>query len=376
MKRLLPLLLCLAMLLCACQVVPPHEDPTSAPTAAPTLGSTPTTVPTVPETEVPEETTVPPTEPPVLYTHPLTGLPMAEPLDVRPVAVVINNTVAAQPLMGISAADIIFEHIAEGGGTVTRLLAVFTDLENAGTIGSIRSARTYLLDLARVFNAPIAHCGYSEFAEENIRKTGYPSFNEFAYYQYYYRDPGRLDAGYSREHTLMIEGTDLLRGLRENNFALDAEADRNYGMEFAETVDLNGAPANRITMRFFSEYGKSTTMTYDADDGVYYGSQQWKDVQKPFLDGNTGESVPFKNVLLLNVLIQWANNNYHVFTEMTGEGTGYYACNGKYVPIKWYRETTDDPFTYTYEDGTPLYLAPGKTYVGMLSKYGPEIIVE
>ena len=90
----------------------------------------------------------------------------------------------------------------------------------------------------------------------------------------------------------------------------------------------------------------------------------------------TGKAVPFKNVLMLNVMIRWAEDNYHVFTDMTGEGTGYYACNGKYVPIKWYRETADDPFTYTYEDGTPLYLAPGKTYVGMLHKNGPAIVVE
>ena len=385
MKHLLLLLLCMSLLLCACQADPQPTAPSAVPTTVPTTvpdttpslpETTPTTVPTVPETEAPEETTVPPTEAPVLYTHPLTGLPMEAPLAVRPAAVVINNTTAAQPLMGVGSADIVFEHIAEGGGTVTRLLAVFTDLENAGTVGSIRSARTYLLDLARMFNAPIAHCGYSGYAETYIRTTRYPSFNEFTYGQYYYRDQKRLDAGYSREHTLMIEGPDLLRGLLEQGFDMTPEPERNYGLEFAETVDLDGAPANRITMRFFSEYGKSTTMTYDAETGVYYGSQQWNKVQKDFLDGNTGEAVPFKNVLLLNVMIRWAEDAYHVFTDMTGEGTGYYACNGKYVPIKWYRETADDPFTYTYEDGTPLYLAPGKTYVGMLHKNGPAIIVE
>jgi hypothetical protein len=266
--------------------------------------------------------------------------------------------------------------VAEGGGTITRILAFFTDLENAGTLGAVRSARTYLLDMARTFQAPIVHCGYSSYAENNIRQTGYPSFNEFNYSQYFYRDQARLAAGYAREHTLMIKGADLYRGLLENKFDMTVPTDVYYGMDFSENVTLEGGDARKVTVRFFSPEGKTTTMTYDPTDGMYYGLQQWTTRSEPFADGNTGDPVPIKNLLILDVKVWYAEDYYHVFTEMTGEGTGYFVCNGKYVPIKWHRETTADPFTYTLEDGTPITFGIGKTFIAMRPTCSPKVIFE
>lgn len=376
MKRLFPVLLCLCLLLCACQSEPQQTTPSTAPTV-----SAPTDAPTVPATTAPTvpatEATVPPTtEAPMLYRHPLTGELLSEPMTTRPVAVITNNISAAQPLMGIGSADVLFEHIAEGGGTITRILAIYTDLEDAGTLGCVRSARTYLLDLARTFNAPIVHCGYSSFAEDNIRQTGYPSFNQFFYSQYFYRDQDRLNAGYGAEHTLMIEAADLARGLRENGFDMTVDADVDYGMQFGEDISLDGESASKIVFRFFNPTGKTTTMTYDADEGVYYGVQNWGNRQEALADGNNGEAVPFKNVLILNVDVRYASDQYHVFTTMTGEGTGYFICNGTYVPIRWHRETTAEPFTYTFEDGTPVTLGIGKTYIAMLPTRSPAVIFE
>jgi len=380
MKRILPVLLCLCLLLCACQSEPeqPATDATTVPTAEPT--TTPTTEATeeatVPTTEATEETVPPTTEVVVLYRHPITGEPLDAPLTVRPVAVVTNNISAAQPMMGIGSADIIFEHMAEGGGSITRVLAVYTDLENAGTLGSIRSARTYLLDLARVFDAPMAHCGYSSYARKNIKQTNFPSYDQFSYPDYYYRDSDRLDSGYSSEHTMMIQGSDLLKGLQESGFSLEAPADAYYGMQFEENVDLNGESAVEISFRFYSSTGKRTTLSYDAVEGVYYATQKWTSKQCIITDGNTGDPVPFKNVLILSVKVRHADDGKHMLTTMTGEGDGYFACNGKYVPIKWYRESVDDPFTYTFEDGTPVTFDVGKTYVAMLPTKSPAVSFE
>jgi hypothetical protein len=51
---------------------------------------------------------------------------------------------------------------------------------------------------------------------------------------------------------------------------------------------------------------------------------------------------------------------------MVGSGEGYFATAGKIVTIKWVRENIEDPFTYTYADGTPVTLNVGKTYVGII----------
>jgi len=380
MKKIIPLLLAL-FLLCACQSEPtPAETTVPVITTEATEATEPTeetTVPTTEATEATEETTVPTTEAPQMqYVHPLTGELLDEPMTTRPVAVVTNNISAAQPLMGIGSADVLFEHIAEGGGTITRIVAIYTDLENAGVLGCVRSARTYLIDLARSFNAPIVHCGYSPFAETELHQTGYPSFNQFVYPQYFYRDQARLNAGYSSEHTLMIKATDLMKGLQENDFDMTVAPDVDYGMQFTEDVKLDGSAANKITFRFFNPTGKTTTMTYNEEEGVYYGVQKWESKQSKIADGNTNESVPFKNVLILNISVRYAENQYHVFTTMTGEGTGYFACNGEYVPIKWHRENPEDPFTYTLEDGSPVVLGIGKTYIAMLPNRSPAVSFE
>ena len=362
MRRLIPILLCLCLLLCACSSEP--EQPATETTAAPTTEATvPTTEETVPPTT--EETVPPTTEAVVLYRHPLTGEPLTEPFTTRPVGVVTNNIGAAQPLMGVGSADMLFEHIAEGGGSITRYLAIYTDLENAGVVGSIRSARTYLVDLARNFNAPIVHCGASRYAQTDINKTKYASYNQFYYPEYFYRDQERLDAGYSSEHTMMIAGADLRKGLEESGFDMQAAADAYYGFQFSDDVQLDGESAQEITFRFFSESGKQTVMSYDANEGVYYGTQKWYKKQTEIADGNTGKAVPFKNVLILSVNVRYAEDGKHMKTNMTGEGTGYFACNGKYVPIKWYRASTAEPFTYTFEDGSPVTFGVGKTYVAM-----------
>ena len=55
------------------------------------------------------------------------------------------------------------------------------------------------------------------------------------------------------------------------------------------------------------------------------------------------------------------------YYELIGSGDGYFAVNGKIVKIKWTREDVKKPFVYTYEDGTPVTLGVGKSYVAISS---------
>lgn len=367
MKALIPVL-CLGLLLTGCAEAPPAQT-----SAVPTTQATTEALRETETTQAPTtEAAVLATQEPEVLRHPLNGAILEAPIPYRPVAVVINNISTAQPLHGIGSADILFEHVVEGGGTVTRMLAVFTDLENTGTIGSIRSARTYLLDLARSVAAPLVHVGQSVHAQRDFDTYGYPHYNQFQYPQYFYRDQERLNAGYSREHTMMIQGTDLLKGLTENGFDLTVPGEPYFGMAFAEDTPLNGQPAREITLRFYSSSGKTTTMQYDESTGMYHGIQKWKSKQASIADGNTGENVPFRNVLILKA--HTYTDGYHEFATLHGEGTGYFACGGEYVPIHWARETTYEPFRFTLEDGSPVTFGVGKTYIGVIPAQSPEVL--
>jgi hypothetical protein len=60
-----------------------------------------------------------------------------------------------------------------------------------------------------------------------------------------------------------------------------------------------------------------------------------------------------------------------MFADLEGTGNGYFACGGKLVPIKWSRENATAPFVYSLEDGTPLTLGIGKSYVAVLPTGSP-----
>ena len=51
---------------------------------------------------------------------------------------------------------------------------------------------------------------------------------------------------------------------------------------------------------------------------------------------------------------------------LEGSGEGYYANGGQLIPITWHRETTQDTFTFTMEDGTVLKQGVGNSYVALV----------
>ena len=154
-KRLLSYCLALLLVLSACGGK--TADVTPAPPELPSLP---------PRTEAPSPTPTPTSEPEPEYTgplNPLTGLPMGEEwVGRRPVAIMLNNLKEAQPQLGQSQADIIYEALEEGG--ITRILALFQDVTGVGQIGTVRSTRPYFVRLAVGQDALLTHCGGSNQA--------------------------------------------------------------------------------------------------------------------------------------------------------------------------------------------------------------------
>ena len=70
-----------------------------------------------------------------------------------------------RPLSGLSLADLVFEHYAEGG--VTRFTAIFLGQE-APKIGSIRSGRLIDLEIPAMTGAMFAYSGSSGGVKEKI----------------------------------------------------------------------------------------------------------------------------------------------------------------------------------------------------------------
>ena len=358
MKKLTALLLVMCLLLCGCgKASDVAEAATEAPTEAPTEA-------TVEATEAPtEEPTEAPTEPPVLYRHPLTGEPLDSVFTSRVIASTVNNVPAALPQYGILHADVIYE--IETEGAATRLLALFTDLSEVGPLGSVRSARTYFSSIMRSYDGVLTHVGASDEANRSQhdpygnRLTDWAHIDWGIHAKYSYRDQDRRNAGYAYEHTLFTSGENILAALSDLGFETTKEEGYDFGLTFSEEPNLVGEPASVIAVYF--DGGKDSTMTYNEETGLYEASQYGE----PWIDaGNDDAVLTFRNILILEAA-RTRPYGYNSFYYLEGEGDGYFACDGQIVKIKWHRETVEDPFSYTLEDGTPITLGVGKSYIGI-----------
>lgn len=366
MKRLFALLVAACLLLCACGKQTPTQPSTEATKPTTTPATEPTTAPTTEPTTAPTtETTVPV----VQYHHPLTGELLDAPFTGRFVAVATNNASSAQPQHGIGQADVLYEIMAEGGGSITRCLAVYSNIAEVPKVGSIRSARTYLVNLARGHNAPIVHCGGSVYAKDLLSQGVCDDIDQFYNGAYFYRDQDRVSAGYAWEHTLFASGEALWNCLKARNYA--AESTYEIVPAFSENAAPDGETANTVTVRFNSG-GKQTELSYQEETGCYTAMQHWYNKSHPFMDENTGETVQFRNVFVLYTKCwQMEPGVSNVAYELEGSGEGYFACGGKIIPILWHRENLDEPMTYTLTDGTPLTQGIGKSYVAILPLNSP-----
>ena len=366
MKRLLPILLILCMLLCACSNQ--GTDTTTAPadTTAATEQKNPSKATEASaENDATDPTDV--TEAPVAFRNPLNGEPLDSLWTARPYAVMLNNIKAAQPMCSLTDVDMLFEFLVEGG--ITRCIGLYSDMTDVPHIGSIRSARPYFVDVASGFNAIYVHHGGSD--------DGYAMINTLSVDDIdsgdadFYRDQDRLNAGYATEHTSFVDGNSLIKAATNMEFTTVYEEGVDYGFQFATKGSTgSGAKAAYIDLRFNTN-GKRTILVYDKQTTEYTLHQHSADV----IDGNTNELVQFKNVLVLSAdtsTYQKGKNTYMDIT-LNGEGEGYFACNGKVVPITWSREDQYSPFVFAHQDGTPITFGVGKTYVAVTAN---ELLVE
>lgn len=342
-RKTLPLLLSLALLLAGCSGAPSAQTPaaqTPAATAAPPPEPTPT-----------------PYDGPI---NPLTGLPLrAGAPEDRPVAIMLNNLKGALPQLGVSQADILYEVLAEGG--ITRMLGVYQSVEGVGNLGSVRSSRPYYLELALGHDAVYLHAGGSPDAYDKIRAwnvTALDCVNGPYEGSLFWRDVWRRkNLGY--EHSVITSGETISALFPGYSFRKQHDAGYTCEMSFSEDGTPAGGQTAGTVRVPFSNY-KTGIFSYDPLMGTY----QVSEYGAPYVDGNTGEQVAVTNLLILKT--RCANipgDTYgRITVDLTG-GEGWFACGGSYVPIRWEKEAPAGQLRYETEDGQPLTLGQGHSYV-------------
>lgn len=332
--------------------------PASAPTATllaatPTAASTAAITPTLDITRIIAEQSHPDT------VSPFTGLEVDDPalLDRMPAAVKISNSPIARPQSGLSKADIVVEHLAEGG--ITRFTAIFHS-EDAARIGSVRSARLIDLEIPVLFDAFLIYSGASGEVSRLIESSDFAGrtlSNER-------KDPGfyRLNIpGKTYEHTLFTD-TDLL---------YDVAVDKGWtgrpryrGWTWTEQAPENAQPARTIEIPYSSEYS-DVRYEYDPEAGDY---KRWI-LDEPHVDDLTDEQLATPNVAVLYVnhvptlIVEDVLGSQSTEIQLWGQGRMQLFRDGVVQEGMWVRPKREDPLLFLDQNYQPLPLKPGKTWI-------------
>lgn len=293
--------------------------------------------------------------------NPLTGLEMDKSkLRDRPIAVMINNFHKGQPLHGISHADIAYECLIEGG--ITRIVGIFKDISGVNSVGTVRSARPYFINLAKSHDAIYFHLGGSTIAYEILKTDYIDSVNFITNEQYMWRDAERRK-NLGLEHSALSSGELILKAVSDKKFRRTLADNYTYTQKFGDDSQvLSGSNANKLTVKF-SGY-KSTVFDYDAESKSYLISQ----FGKPQFDALENKQNSKPNIIIIQTDINNIGQTELVEMKLVGSGTGKYMSNGKIIDLTWSRNNDGEPIKYFTTDGKPLVMSPGKIYVCVISK--------
>lgn len=301
---------------------------------------------TPPTTEAPVETTEKPA--PFVGGAPFTGLEAADGVDLnRPaLAVKIDNHPDARPQSGLDQADMVIEMRAEG---VTRFLAVFHS-QNPSPIGPVRSSRTSDFDLLKGLSEPLyASSGGNNYVASGLRSlpiTAVTALTEKLYFR---------DNIHAAPHNLYANSEDL--------FALAPEGAKTptpwfaYRAEGTDLPDSATAITGPVTIAFPG--GPIVTHTWDAATSGWLRTQDGR--PHTTIDGD--QLSPENVVIMETVYVQSPADAISPELVSVGSGKLYVLTDGHVIEGRWERETAEVPPTLTDDDGDPILLTPGRTWV-------------
>ena len=88
------------------------------------------------------------------------------------------------------------------------------------------------------------------------------------------------------------------------------------------------------------------------------------------LDAETREQVLVSNILIQLVPMRVVDGVGRRQVYTVGEGRGYLVTNGEHFPVTWTKSSHTSPMRWYFEDGSPLVLTPGRTWICVFQNTG------
>jgi hypothetical protein len=289
---------------------------------------------------------------------PFTGLPVGdvELLKRPPFAVKISNSPVVRPQSGLQLADIVFEHLAEGG--ITRYTAIFHSQESE-RIGSVRSARLIDLEIPAMFKCLLVFSGASAEVTRMIQESDFAarSLSDWFGAPVFYRVP---ITGLAYEHTLFTDTKIVWDLAQRRGWYGDLDL---RGMHFDPNPPAGGQPVESVFIPYNKTYS-DVTWTYDTARGQFLHSI----LGVAHKDRLTNVQVGADNVVGVYVnhvetlIVEDELGSRSIQIQLWGEGKATVFRDGKAWDVTWKRPNRPDPLMLIGPDGQLFPLKPGNTW--------------
>jgi hypothetical protein len=313
-------------------------------------------------TAVPEVTIFPEPSPVPENINPLTGLPVddASILNRNPVLIKVSNYPrTGRPHAGLSSADIVFDYYI--GEMFNRFLAVFYG-NNAPQVGPIRSGRLVDAQLTQMFRGILVYGNADERVDTILNQQ---------------LGSRALPSKFSPCPPVCGDDTHSVTGVFADSAAVTEYArsigipQENPGLQFASFTNdppPGGQPGNKLLVQY-AEINKGE-WEYDSASGKYLrwiedGNEGEPLTMIPLVDRNTGEQLAFSNVIILYTFYIEFNRTLHNIDIWNNQGSrkALFLRDGQAYGGTWQVSDHSQPFEFLQNDGTPMLLKPGNTWI-------------
>lgn len=261
-------------------------------------------------------------------------------------AIMIENSPDARPQSGLKQAQVVYEAIAEGG--ITRFLALYQQAKPQ-MIGPVRSLRMYYLDWATPYQPSIVHVGGSLFSLQEVRNGQYRNID----IEYHAGASWRATDRYAPHNVYTtfarLDALNSQLGYTNSTFTSFPRTDGKP----AATQDAKSITVNISGPWYNSHYD------YDPATNTYARSQNGA----PHLDREDGQISPSVVVVLKVNMSLIMEDGWRENITTTGSGQAYVFQNGTVQNATWSKAGRTSPLTLTDQNGQPISLVRGQTWI-------------
>ncbi|MRX72664.1 DUF3048 domain-containing protein [Bacillus lacus] len=280
---------------------------------------------------------------------PLTGIAGEGDMNNRPVAVILNNHPAARPQSGLEQADLIYEVLAEGG--ITRFIAIYQS-SMPETVGPIRSARDYHIELANGYQSLFISHGWSPGARQ-LLESGKADYLNGLFYDgtLFWRTQHR-----KAPHNSYTSFEHIKTGMLENKYEQQMKVEP---LLFAkERKHEEAVSAHKVDIHYGSD---EFNVTYDYDPGQKYYTR-WNG-PKQTIDENTKNIIHIHNIFIAEMNHKVIDDQGRRKIDLLSGGRGLLLQEGTVLETSWKNK---DGRILPVSDGEVLPLLPGRTWINIV----------